>query len=690
MAVTCATAEAVIYCTLDGTSPVTSSTKRAVAGPITVSTTTTLKAYAVKSGMIDSNVASAAYTIALPPVTMSWSRIEGIWGGAVNRIAVDPTNGNTAYLSTINGVFKTTDGGALWLESSDGIPAMLGPWDLVGDLAIAPTDPNLLFASVHASEVDVEKNGIYKSTDAGATWSLSMARLTGVISHSIAIDPSTADTAYAIADGLYKTVDQGASWSKIRTGTVNRLCIDPLHSDRLVIIENSTTGNWWEMPLTMTQDGGNTWSGITNNLYAVDSQGAPKQVLIDPTDSNIIYVASNGGVFKTTNGGVVWFQPGSTVRPRLTSSISMDPNDPQILYTAGESGIYRTANGGASWTNVNSSDHAYVVQTTVDPNKLYANLDIRSVVTSDDAGSTWQESQAGVIGYEVRDLCFHAGILLAAANDAGVFASNDGGASFEHLVPWVSGFSSTGNLGVLTDPADPDGIYVYGSGLVKSSNGGGSWATISPSPAVVTTVRSLLIDPDDPDILYAATSTQGIYKTLNDGNAWNAINEGLFVTDIHDLAMVPGSPGVLYAAANGGGVFKTINGGTQWAGESTGLTNWNVRRLAVDPGDAATIYAGTINGTGSLYKTTDGAGHWIPSNAGLPAGTEVYDISIDPDDSDRIYIATDNGIFESVDAAAGWAGVLCDYGDFLPLCLEKRSDGLYVGTRANGLVKGVK
>jgi photosystem II stability/assembly factor-like uncharacterized protein len=148
-----------------------------------------------------------------------------------------------------------------------------------------------------------------------------------------------------------------------------------------------------------------------------------------------------------------------------------------------------------------------------------------------------------------------------------------------------------------------------------------------------------------------------VFKSVNGGGNWTAVNTGLTNTDVRALAIDPAAPTTLYAGTYYGGVFKSVNGGGNWTAVNTDLTNTFVRTLAIDPATPTTLYAGTIDG---LFKSVNGGGNWSAVNNGLTS-TIVYILAIDPATPTTLYVGTYGGVFKSVNGGGNWNAVRTGY-----------------------------
>src|SRR5439155_25006399 len=150
--------------------------------------------------------------------------------------------------------------------------------------------------------------------------------------------------------------------------------------------------------------------------------------------------------------------------------------------------------------------------------------------------------------------------------------------------------------------------------LVTSSmtaeGGINSWTSIGPEGG---SIPALAIDPVTPGTLYARAGG-GVFKSVNAGESWSAVNTGLSDQFVLVLAIDPQTPATVYAGTYRG-VFKSINGGGRWSAVNTGLSNRVVVALAIDPQTSATLYAG-IFGDGGFNSANDGGSGGVGNTGG--------------------------------------------------------------------------
>lgn len=219
--------------------------------------------------------------------------------------------------------------------------------------------------------------------------------------------------------------------------------------------------------------------------------------------------------------------------------------------------------------------------------------------------------------------------ILYAASIEAVSKTTDGGATWHILSNSPQNAHS-----LAVDPANPATLYAgtasLGPTLLKSTNGGVTWAPANNGIPPNRFIAHLSIDPLNTATIYAAAtivgfSGDGVYKSTNGGGSWTAVN-GLAGLRTSAVAVDPGNSSTLYVGASGLGILKSTNGGETWASVSSGLPIGFVTSLVFAPGNSSTIYAAG----GGLFKSTDGGGSWsaLSLNGGLAQC--VFDIAIDP------------------------------------------------------------
>ncbi len=356
----------------------------------------------------------------------------------------------------------------------------------------------------------------------------------------------------------------------------------------------------------------------------------------------------------------------------VIAAIAVDPKHTQTVYAATNSGgIFKSGNGGASWQALRNgvSPSARVAFIAIDPTDsqtLYACCqplqdDVQKLgilLKSSDGGASWSRSDTGLpASYSPENIAIdpHDNRKLYLPAGGRLYQSTDGGASWLQLSTLTSFWVSS----VLVDPADGQTIYAgAGSdGIFKSVDGGVSWSAINGGIPADTPISKLVMDPANRQTLYAQNSAYGgVYKSTNGGASWSAANSGIETQLIvSSLAVSPADSQIVYAAS-WNGFFRSADRGASWQAVNNGQGYSYFSAMAVDPGDSRTLYAGTGNfGAGMLIKSVDGGASWAVIDSGLTA-TGVSSMAIDPTNSQTIYAGTTGiGVFKSADAGNSWS-----------------------------------
>jgi photosystem II stability/assembly factor-like uncharacterized protein len=277
-----------------------------------------------------------------------------------------------------------------------------------------------------------------------------------------------------------------------------------------------------------------------------------------------------------------------------------------------------------------------------------------------------------------------------------VYKSTDGGGHWRALKLELT---DTYIRFLIIDPVRPDTLYLgvgaiadtfsQMGGLYKSTDGGEHWQRPS-GPHFEPT--SLVINPVRPDTLYAGDD-HGVHKSTDGGSHWKAM---LTVGDYEPVyvALDPANPNIVYACTGSGIVSKIDDGGGHWRFMNRGSTFPNhdfIHSLAVDHGHPETLYAITRSRSvfaHSVFKSTDGGGHWQPVNVGLI--TFISDLIIDPRYPGTLYVAGYPGVYKSTDDGGHWQAVITGLTntDVNVLAFDPHHpDTLYAGTRGGGIFK---
>jgi hypothetical protein len=262
-------------------------------------------------------------------------------GRLVFILAIDPKTPTIVYAGTDQGVFKSSDGGASWSPKNIGLTD--GPTYAV---IVDPDSPVNVYAATSA--------GVFRSLDAGETWKATS--LTTPIS-VITIAPNATQILYAAEDGIYSgrtyvSTDRGQNWTPISNGLsggVQALTVAPTDA-KTVYAAVVRDGGRFVGPIGavfQTANGGLTWSKLSMDFLSITPS---KALVIDPLHSPTMYLGTTNGVYKSEDGGREWKPTGL---PLTTSALVIDPRNPTILYAGTTSGVFQSTDGGVRWTSLN-------------------------------------------------------------------------------------------------------------------------------------------------------------------------------------------------------------------------------------------------------------------------------------------------------------------------------------------------
>jgi photosystem II stability/assembly factor-like uncharacterized protein len=586
-----------------------------------------------------------------------WS-VYGPVGGSISTLAIDPQNRNILYAGTAGGVFKSIDGGANWRRGSNADVA-------VNSIVIDPGNSNNIYVSAFGK-------GIFKSSDAGMSWApLSIRTAAGSLIQNgvfkIAIDTQKPATIYAghsegcggqgcqddRSEGLFKSTDGGATWQKmlLSSRSVQSLAVDPQQPNVLYV--GTREGPY------QTTDGGETWQRI---IATDNSFGFSPFVAIDPKDARTVYIATAGGFYKTTNRGETWnsiYFHSYVIPP---SGLLINPHDSRVLYVMTLEVTFKSTDGGTSWQEDTTLSTPLAWDPT-DPDTIYvtrSELGESLLLKSTDGGSSWRQLYSGLVATtpslavdpQIADSVF-------AWTRYRLFGSTDGGRRWR----LVSSTSLPDDfLDVAVDPQISGVLYASKrSGLYKSIDGGVSWHAADKGLPPNYTVRGLNIVSQDSRIIYAGVAVyvngfwNGLFKSIDGGASWNAIDAPNLPQSRSILAFEvnPENTDNLYISFYNSidvELFSSADAGVSWkkvAFPPTGPLTF--LHLSFDPKNADVVYA-TAKCT--LFKSTDRGANWTTISSHIDGCVNFA--RVQAEDTNTLYAATQTGLFKTMDGATSW------------------------------------
>ncbi len=523
------------------------------------------------------------------------------YSGRATAIALDPRDWHMAYLGTTGGVWKTTNAGASWQILTDKVAS-----PIIGALAVARSNPSIIYA--------------------------------GTGENSFSID------AYQSTSSILKSTDSGATWT-----------VKPF------------------LPNT---------PGYTDNVYSI---------VVDPTDSNLVLAGSNEAIWRTTDGGSTWSQ----VLVHPITALLTDKNNPNIIYagingiyTQGvySSAVYKSIDKGLTWTALfGTAGHTLPSSRTV----------IRTSLAQDTTGQTLYiglgKSDYSAPGY--------------------LYKTTDGGASFTPL----SVLNDFGTLdwysNALAVVPGSNVLYSAGFALGQSSDGGHSWSGVK-DPQLYFHQKAFAISPDGAAMYVAneggvfltenPSSPQVRFTSLNQSIGSMTFSPGFAILNDHktvfastyghatDIGPTSAAEGLSWSYADnfslcdeGGSVFvdrsqhyayaHCADGKAEWMVNADGPlspTTWKPAQNGInlsdpfgfvvdiegDPSNESIVYTATDR----LYQSTDHASSWTPISPALTQGrgATIKSIAVSPTNPNVVYTGSDDGTLAVTQNALAGAGAV--------------------------------
>lgn len=526
---------------------------------------------------------------------------------AVSKIIWHPIDQNLIYMAASNGFWASTDGGDNWSVKRVG---------RVSDIEINPASPNIIYAAFR-------QEGIYKSIDGGENWNalangLPSGPIVGLT--SLTLCDSQPDVLYtSIAnsntwelEGFFKTIDGGNTWSEVLNAPnvlcnpggntscigwfVNKCEVSPLDPD-LVFLAG--------IQMWRSDNGGMswTWHDYFSNGIGYDNSGLVYvdtwDIGFDPVELNTIYFFNDGGIQKSTNGGLWWEKKNKGLVTAHIYRIASAPNDTTILVGGFQDhGLQKldSNNGNTTWTRWSIDDGTQVIIHPSNSQIFYGSFFFGVHVKNSFGGENW---------------------LI-------------------NTIPIQNGITESGKqfAPLEMDIQNPNTLYTTSvAKIYKTTNGGSFWNAV----ANILNIYTIAIDQVNSNIIYAHSYTGSgwsIWRSDDAGSNWTGITHSSIPTwRVVDLEADPSNEGVVYAVRNSAfqnsdHVKRSTDYGETWTNITNNLPDITCSAIAISPYNPEHLYLATDLG---VFVSTNSGAQWDEYNDGLPL-TYVSDIHYHPMD----------------------------------------------------------
>lgn len=701
-------------------------------------------------------LAHEAHAQALP--SLPWREIgPSSFGGRIDDIEAVPGRPSTIFVGTAGGgIFRSLNNGTTWSPVFD----RDGKSSSIGDIAIAPSDPGIVWAGTgepNSRQSSTVGDGVYRSLDGGTSWTHMGLANTHHIGR-VVIHPRNPSIVFVAAlghlwgpneeRGLYRTTDAGATWKKVLagndvTGAVDVAVAPDGRTVYAAMYQRQRKGFGFVgggpgSRLFRSRDGGDSWEPLTVGLPAgitgrIGIALAPSQ----PGTVYAIIESRQGGVFRSDDGGSTWSRQSSlNPRPMYYSQIRVDPAHADRVWVLGTY-VHKSIDGGRTFTTDSTGDRIHV-----DHHALWINpADGEHMLLGNDGGlyftydgaRSWDFVDNLPIGqfYDIDVDDREPYFVYGGTQDNGTWGVpvrtyNGVGITNADVinVAYGDGFYT------VTDPADPRYIYAnsqsgraYRVHLATREERG-----IKPVPAdPKETYRfnwsaPMVRSSHDPRTVYYGGNR--LFRTRDGAQTWDVASPDLTrnadwkalpimgmtrdsttlsrddgVSDYGTLTTIAESPaaaGTILVGSDDGVVQLTTNGGESWTNITARFrlpgARW-VSRVLWSAHDARTAYV-AFDGhydddmAPYLFRTTDGGATWTPVVGNLPAGRSIKAVAEHPSNRDVLFAGTEFGLYVTVDGGRRWMHA----GGSLPpvriddIAIHPKQRDLILGTHGRSII----
>ena len=628
--------------------------------------------------------------------------------GSVGAIGVAESDPNVVYVgmgespirgnvSHGDGVYKTTDAGKTWkrvgLEDSRQISR----------IRVHPRNPDLVYAGAQGHVWGPnDQRGVFRSKDGGKNWERVLFKSNKAGVTDLVLDPTNANTIYAAlwevyrtpyslesggpGSGIYKSTDAGDTWTELTRnqglpkGTIGNIgiAVSPVNPERVWAIVEADEGGVFR-----SDNGGKTWARVNEQRNLRQRAWYYTRIYADPVNVDTVYVL-NTGFYKSVDGGRTY--TGIGVPHGDNHDLWIAPNDPLRMINSNDGGANVTTNGGRTWTAQDQATaqfyrvaldndfpyHVYGAQQDNSTVKIASRTDEFGITTSD-----WYDIGGGESGWIAPDP--RNSDIIYAGSYGGLITRYDHRTHQQRNVnPWPDNpmghpaadlkYRFQWNFPIVFSPHDPKVLYAASNYLHKSTNEGQSWEVISG------------------DLTRNDRSKQG-----SSGGPITKDNTSIEYYDvIFTVIESPIQKGTIWAGSDDGLIHITRDGGKNWAKVTPReMPEWiQINSIDASPFDPGTAYAAATmykwdDNKPYLYKTSDYGKTWKKITNGIPDGAFTRVVREDPTRKGLLYAGTETGMYVSFNDGENWQSLQLNLPPtpIADLAIHKRDQELVAATQ---------
>lgn len=677
---------------------------------------------------------------------LRWRNVGPYRGGRTRAICGVPSQPNVFYMAPVNGgVFKSIDYGRTWQPIFDDQPTAS-----IGAIAVAPSDPNIVYVGsgegLHRPDLSVG-DGVYKSTDAGKTWT-HLGLRNGQQVSQLAVDPKNPDRIFvAVAGhpygpneerGIYRSIDGGKTFEKVLYRDENvgasDVQIDPSNPGIVyAALWESREGPWENGVFNgdgggifKSVDGGKTWrqlsKGLPDNIVQANLAIAPS---LPKTLFAAVRTKTISKLYRSDDGGETWHGTTDDPRPGLGIGggdlpvVRFDPKNPQIVYSASIV-CWKSTDGGKTWHGWRGApggdDYQNVWINPNNPDIILLGSDQGAIVTVNGgkSWSSWYNQSTAQLYHVSADNSFPYRLYSGQQESGSVGIKSRGDEGRITFRDWRPVAAEEYGY-VVADPIDPD--IIIGGKLTRFDRRTGQAQNILPVPVPTEDFRMLrtepvVFSPLDPHLLFFAGNT--LWQTRDRGDHWEKISPdlsrpnydlpasiGKYKEDaakqahrrgvIYTVAPSPLDPNRIWCGTDDGLIHLTTDGGKSWSNVTPpNVSAWQKISL-IESGhfDSNTAYA-AVNTLRMddlrphIFATHDSGKTWTEIVNGILPGQIVNAVREDPERKGLLFAGTEKGVYVSFDDGVNWESLRLNLPATSVRDLIVKNDDVVVGTHGRG------